>query len=65
MDAVVTDRKGEPVAGLKKKDFQILEDGKPQTISAFEEHKVVVRTKLPKLPAGGPSFDDVGGRQRC
>ena len=54
VDAVVTDRKGEPVAGLQKKDFQILEDGKPQTISAFEEHKVVVRTKRPKLPPMPP-----------
>ena len=54
MDAVVTDRKGEPVAGLQKKDFEILEDGKPQTISAFEEHKAVVRTKLPKLPPMPP-----------
>ncbi len=54
VDAVVTDRKGEPVAGLQKKDFQILEDGKPQTISAFEEHKVVTRTKLPKLPPMPP-----------
>ena len=49
VDAVVTDSKGEPVAGLQKKDFEILEDGKPQTISVFEEHKVVTRTKLPKL----------------
>jgi hypothetical protein len=43
VDAVVTDRKGEPVAGLQKKDFEILEDGKPQTISVFEEHKVGLR----------------------
>ena len=54
VDAVVTDSKGEPVAGLQKKDFEILEDGKPQTISVFEEHKVVTRTKLPKLPPMPP-----------
>ena len=52
VDAVVTDSKGEPVAGLQKKDFEILEDGKPQTISAFEEHKVGPRNpgKLPPMP---------------
>ena len=38
----------------KRKTFEILEDGKPQTISAFEEHKVVARTKLPKLPPMPP-----------
>jgi VWFA-related protein len=54
VDAVVTDRKGEPVAGLQKKDFEILEDGKPQKITAFEEHRVVVRTKLPTLPPMPP-----------
>ena len=54
MDAVVTNSKVEPVAGLQKKDFEILEDGKPQTISVFEEHKVVARAKLPKLPPMPP-----------
>jgi VWFA-related protein len=53
VDAVVTDRKGEPVADLQKKDFEIREDGKLQIISAFEEHKVVARTK-PKLPPMPP-----------
>lgn len=54
VDAVVIDSKGEPVAGLQKKEFQILEDGKPQTISAFEEHKIVARPKPPKFPPMPP-----------
>ena len=33
--ATVTDRRGEPVAGLTAADFQIAEDGSRQTISAF------------------------------
>jgi len=52
VDVVVTDGKGEAVTGLHKDDFQILEDGKPQTISTFEEHHGVPPTqiKLPTLP---------------
>ena len=52
VDVVVTNGKGEAVTGLQKDDFQILEDGKPQTISTFEEHHGVPPTqiKLPTLP---------------
>src|SRR5919204_1546130 len=35
VDVVVTDRQGNLVRDLKKEDFQVLEDGKSQTISAF------------------------------
>ncbi len=35
IDVVVTDKKNRPVLGLKKEDFIILEDGKPQEISFF------------------------------
>lgn len=52
VDVVVTDSKDEPVTGLGKKDFEISEDGKPQTISTFEEHKGVRinAAKLPPMP---------------
>ena len=33
--ATVTDRKGEPIAGLTAADFAVAEDGAPQAISAF------------------------------
>lgn len=33
--ATVVDEKGEPVTGLTSADFQVLEDGRPQTIAAF------------------------------
>jgi VWFA-related protein len=39
IDVVVTDRTGHPVPGLTKNDFEILENGKPQTITNFYEVK--------------------------
>ena len=38
VDVTVTDRSGKPVTGLKRDAFSVLEQGKPQTISYFEEH---------------------------
>src|SRR5262245_10927543 len=35
VDAVVTDSKDRPVTNLKKEDFILLQDGKPQTITYF------------------------------
>jgi VWFA-related protein len=35
LDVYVTDKKGQPVSGLKKEDFQVLEDGRPVEISNF------------------------------
>jgi VWFA-related protein len=35
VDAIVTDRQGNPLADLKPTDFEVLEDGKPQTIEQF------------------------------
>ena len=54
VDIVVTNGRGEPVTGLKGGDFQIFEDGKPQTIASFEEHKNEPPTpvELPPMPAG-------------
>lgn len=52
VDVVVTDNKGSPIPSLKEEDFQVLEDGKPQKISHFEEHKGAQPTqfKLPPMP---------------
>ena len=33
--ATVTDAKGEPITGLRQGDFEVLEDGTPQEVSAF------------------------------
>ena len=37
VEVVVTDAAGKPVTGLKRDDFEILEDGKPQTITNLYE----------------------------
>ena len=37
-DVVVTDRKGNPVHGLKASGFQIFDNNKPQVLASFEEH---------------------------
>jgi VWFA-related protein len=52
VDVVVTDRNDEPVQGLHKEDFQVLEDGQPQTVSFFEERTgaAPAATKPPSLP---------------
>jgi VWFA-related protein len=37
VDAIVTDSAGNFVRGLQKEDFQVLEDGKPQVVTAFSQ----------------------------
>jgi len=49
VDVIVTDRNGKEVSDLKQTDFEVLEDGKPQTVEAF---------KLVKLDGGAiPTAD--------
>lgn len=52
VDVVVHDKKGEPVRDLKQSDFQLTEDGVPQTVASFT---VVSDGKLPAAPAGSAS----------
>lgn len=52
LDVVVRDN-GKPLEGLRPSEFQVLEDGKPQTVTVFEEHKatdVQESAKAPVLP---------------
>jgi len=53
VDVVVRD-KGKPVEGLQQADFQVLEDGKPQAITVFEEHKATDVQESAKAPALPP-----------
>jgi hypothetical protein len=39
VDVIVTDHNGAPVAGLARDAFTVTEQGKPQAMSFFEEHK--------------------------
>src|SRR5205085_8444310 len=41
IDVVVTDKSGRRIAGLTRNDFEVLEDGKPQTITNFDEERGV------------------------
>ncbi len=50
IDVVVTDKQGRPVTGLKKEDFTLKENGKEQSIKAFEAHLPAVQPQgFPKL----------------
>ena len=44
VDVLVTDKKGEPVRGLPQSAFAVKEQGKPQTITFFEEHQMAEST---------------------
>jgi len=41
LDVTITDKQRHPVSGLTKDDFNLTEDGQPQTIKFFEEHAPV------------------------
>lgn len=53
VDVVVVDDHGKTIPGLSRSDFQVLEEGAPQIVSGFEEHKGAASTelKLPPMPA--------------
>jgi VWFA-related protein len=51
LDVVVTDKHGQPVVGLTKDDFNLLEDGQPQTIKFFEEHEPVNAAEIARQRA--------------
>jgi len=52
VDAVVTDEKGNFVGGLKKEDFEVFEDGKPQKVEMFSDVEIPL-TKIERFLAEG------------
>lgn len=53
VDVVVTDTSGKPVTGLSRDAFTITEQGKPQTISFFEENAPALPARpiqMPQMP---------------
>ena len=59
VDVVVTDRQGNLVRDLKKEDFQVLEDGKSQTISTFTMVDIPIERADRPLFAESPIEPDV------
>ena len=56
-DVLVTDKQGNPVTGLTEGDFRVLDNGKPQTLASFEEHREQV-TKLEEASASSGRFSN-------
>ncbi len=59
VDAIVTDQQGNFVRDLKKDDFQILEQGKPQTVANFSLVDIPVESFDPPLFKATPIEPDV------
>jgi len=55
VDVIVTDKSGNPVADLKQTDFELTEDGKPQTVETF---------RLVKVDTTAPEYVQRGIRSR-
>jgi VWFA-related protein len=51
VDISVKDKSGKVIPDLKKTDFTVVEDGKPQAISVFEFQKLDSDEPLPAVPA--------------
>ncbi len=68
VDAYVADVMGNPVTGLGAADFQLLEDGKPQKVSAFSQVNIpIARAERPLFSPSAIEADvqtnvDVDGR---
>src|SRR3974390_2133879 len=57
VDVVATERDGKPLTGLKKEDFELSEDGKPQSLSVFEPHVPAVQpAAVPDLHLGANEY---------
>jgi VWFA-related protein len=52
LDVVVTDKKGDPVSGLKAENFTLEENGKKQKISIFVPPGILNKTASTPLPPG-------------
>src|SRR5690348_13304697 len=52
VDVVVTDKQGQSVPSLSKDDFHVFEEGSPQIVTSFEEHKgsAPSAVKSPPMP---------------
>src|SRR2546423_116356 len=58
VDAVVTDKKGQPITDLRPEEFEIYEDGRPQKITNFS----FVSVDPGAQPAGVPATESAAAR---
>src|ERR1051326_1405737 len=58
VDVVVTDRAGNPVPNLKRDDFELYENGKPQTITNFYEVRPDDLDVPRTAAAGAPAHEE-------
>jgi Ca-activated chloride channel family protein len=61
--ATVTDRQGRFVPGLRASDFQLFEDGKPQTIQQFDTERVPVSLGLALDTSGSMAGERIAAAQ--
>src|SRR5262249_7804122 len=52
--AVVTDKRGQPITDLKREDFELMENGKPQEVNFFSVVKIPGRGEA-RQPENSPS----------
>ena len=64
VDVVVTDKKGEPVVGLKKEDVEVYENGTRQTIVSFDAVEVAATPEAKPAPPSPISTNTSGDRRR-
>lgn len=57
---VVRDREGKVIKNLRKEDFQLTDDGKPQTISSFSLEKPASRLSAVKMDSAQPTSEGTG-----
>ncbi len=64
VDVIVTDHKGNPVMDLKPEDFQVWEDGKPQTVESFKLFKIDALTETTPARQIRSTYDEETEAQR-
>lgn len=62
INVTVRDKSGKPIPDLKKEDFRVLEDGKPQTLTVFEYQRLssekLPAVEVPKFDPKAPKVDE-------
>jgi VWFA-related protein len=65
VDTVVTDAKGNPVAGLTRDDFEVFEDGKPQKLATFSAINIPILREDRTVITADPVERDVQTNARA